>query len=48
MNTKKIMLMDKIEYQNISFSYDDNKNILEGINLIIKKNTFTGVVGSSG
>ena len=47
-NTKKIMLMDKIEYQNISFSYDDNKNILEGINLIIKKNTFTGVVGSSG
>lgn len=45
---KKIMLNDKIEFQNVTFNYDDNKNILESINLIIKNNTFTGVIGSSG
>lgn len=47
-DSKKIMLNEKIEFQNVTFNYDDNKNILESINLIIKNNTFTGVVGSSG
>ena len=47
-DSKKITFKEKIEYQNVSFSYDDNKKILENINLIIERNTFTGIVGSSG
>lgn len=37
----------KIEIKNINFSYDDKK-ILENYNLLIKKNDFIGIEGSSG
>ncbi len=36
-----------ISYKNVSFSYDDNE-VLHSINLEIKENTFTALVGKSG
>ena len=43
--TQKI---ENIKIQNLVFSYENEKNILENINLEIKKNDFIGIVGNSG
>lgn len=37
-----------IEYQNLNYSYDGKKNVLNKSNLIIKKNDFIGIKGESG
>jgi len=39
---------NKIEVKNLSFAYDDGKNILSKINLTIKKGTKVAIVGASG
>jgi len=39
---------NKIEVKNLSFGYDDGKNILENINLSIKKGSKVVIVGASG
>ena len=51
-NTRKtknsIQDFKKIEYQNLNYSYDGKKNILNRSDLIIKKNDFIGIKGESG
>ena len=42
-----LIFEDKIELSNISFEYSDKK-IIDRINLLIKKNTTTAIIGSSG
>lgn len=37
-----------IEFKNLKFSYGENKNIIDGVNLEIKENTITAIVGKSG
>jgi len=45
----KIIYFDKtIELKNISFYYEDKKNILSNINLSIKKNSVFGIFGKTG
>lgn len=39
---------ESIEFKDVYFSYDENNNILENINLEIKKGDFVGIVGESG
>jgi subfamily B ATP-binding cassette protein MsbA len=39
---------DKLTFENVSFSYDKDQNVLNGINLEIKKGTTVALVGSSG
>jgi len=39
---------NEIEVKNLSFAYDDGKNILENISLKIKKGTKIAIVGASG
>ncbi len=39
---------NKIEVRNLSFAYDDDKNILKNINLRIKKGMKIAIVGASG
>lgn len=38
----------EIEFQDVSFSYDGKKNVLNNLNLNFKKNTLTAIVGNSG
>jgi ABC-type multidrug transport system fused ATPase/permease subunit len=38
----------QIEFQNISFSYDGGKNVLEDLSLKFENNKFYGIVGVSG
>ena len=40
--------LDKIEIQNLDFSYNEANPILKNVNLIIKKNTIQGIKGKSG
>lgn len=51
-NTRKtkndIQDFKKIEYQNLNYSYNGEKNVLNNSNLIIKKNDFIGIKGESG
>lgn len=37
-----------IELKNVTFSYDKQNNVLNDINIIIKKNNLTAIVGKSG
>ncbi len=37
-----------IEFKNISYSYNENQNIIENTSLTIKKGEFIGIVGPSG
>ncbi len=39
---------NKIEVKNLSFAYDDSKNILENINISIQKGSKIAIVGASG
>ena len=45
---EKLNFLDKIELKEISFSYDGKKQILNNINLDIKKGEKIGIIGSSG
>jgi len=45
---KKYSRIDNIKIENVTFSYDDKKKILENINLKIDKNEFVGIIGESG
>ena len=40
--------IENIKIQDLFFSYENEKNILENINLEIKKNDFIGIIGNSG
>lgn len=40
--------IQKIEFKDVSFSYGDSKNIIEGLNLIINKGEKLGLVGVNG
>lgn len=37
-----------IELKNVSFSYDDNTDVLEGVSFVAKQNEVTALVGKSG
>lgn len=39
---------DKITFSNVSFSYDEDRKILDDINLTVKKGTTVAIVGESG
>jgi ABC-type multidrug transport system fused ATPase/permease subunit len=41
-------MMEKIEFKNISFSYDGRKNVLEDLSLKFENKKFYGIVGVSG
>ena len=41
-------LKDKIILKNLNFSYDGDKNIIENINMEIKKGDFIGIFGETG
>ena len=45
---EEIVFNDKIELQNIQFSYIENKPVLKDINLTINKGEKIGIVGESG
>ena len=47
-NEKKIVFKQKIEFKNVSFGYEDKKNIIENLNLNIKKNSIIGIKGKTG
>lgn len=46
-NTKYLISFKELNFESVSFSYG-NKNILNEINLTIKKNEYIGIVGESG
>lgn len=45
---EKITDNTDIECNNLSFSYDESREILHGVNMSFKKGSFTAVVGKSG
>jgi ATP-binding cassette subfamily B protein len=45
---KDISKIETIDLQNVTFSYDGKKNVLNDINLTIPKNKTTAIVGTSG
>ena len=45
---KSIKQFDKLELQNINFNYKNSKKILSKINLKIKKNTISCIIGGNG
>lgn len=45
---KQINFKNVIKFQDVSFSYDKKKNILENINLEIKKGSRIGIIGKTG
>lgn len=45
---EKITDSTDIECNNLSFSYDESREILHGVNMSFKKGSFTAVVGKSG
>lgn len=46
--SKKINLIGKVEFQNVSFGYIENKNVLENINFKIKPKQKIALVGETG
>lgn len=40
--------MKEIKFNNVSFSYNDGKEVLKDLNIIIKKNEFVAISGNSG
>jgi len=48
LGNEDITFNKKIELKNITFSYEENKDILKDINLTIKKGEKVGIVGESG
>ena len=47
-NSDEIFFKNNIVFQNISYSYDDNLNVLNNLNLIIPKNKIIAITGASG
>jgi len=47
-NEKKIVFKQRIEFKNVSFGYENKKNIIENLNLNIKKNSIIGIKGKTG
>ncbi len=47
-NKKFISLNNSISFKNISFQYDNEKNVLKNLNFEINKNQITALVGESG
>jgi ABC-type multidrug transport system fused ATPase/permease subunit len=47
-NIKLKRFENKVEFKNMSFSYDNNEAVLSNINIVIKKNQTIGIVGESG
>ena len=45
---RKISFLKNIRFENVNFSYEDNKLILNTINLDIKKNSIFGISGVTG
>lgn len=45
---KNIDFYNHIEFKNIYYSYDSKNIIFNNFNMVVKKNTFIGVVGKSG
>jgi ATP-binding cassette, subfamily B, bacterial MsbA len=45
---EQFVFKDRLEFKNVSFAYDKNKEVLSGINFSINKGEFMGVVGPSG
>jgi len=45
---KKLENFQKIEFQDLNYSYDEKKEVLKNTNLIIRKNDFIGIKGESG
>lgn len=45
---KSIKQFDKLELQNVNFNYKNSKKILSKINLKIKKNTISCIIGGNG
>ena len=45
---RKISFLKNIRFENVNFSYEDNKLILNTINLDIKKNSIFGISGGTG
>tara|TARA_B100000989_G_scaffold298400_1_gene287522 strand:- start:15489 stop:17189 length:1701 start_codon:yes stop_codon:yes gene_type:complete len=46
---EKIEFNNKIQFKNVDFKYENSKDlILKDVNLIIKKNSITGIVGQTG
>jgi len=48
LGNENIVFQKKILFDDVSFSYTNNENILENINLIIKRGDSIGIVGESG
>ncbi len=48
LHKEKIIFKDEIAFENVSFSYDNEKNILQDINLKIKRGEIIGIFGASG
>ena len=48
-DAKKIQLLDaKIDFKNVSFFYNENQDVLKGINLTVEKGQKVALVGRSG
>lgn len=47
-NYKNISFKNSIKLENVSFSFDNKKNLLDNVNLEIRKNSKIGIMGSSG
>ena len=45
---ENIANIESIEFKNMSFSYDENKSLIEGFNLTIKKGQKVAIVGPTG
>ena len=45
---RKFKFNNNLEFNNVHFSYDDERNILEGVNFKIKRGEMVGMIGSSG
>ncbi len=47
-NLKEKSLSGYIKFENVNFSYDGKNDILKGIDLNIKPNSITGIIGNNG
>ncbi len=48
MGNKEFGFNEKLEFNDIYFSYDDNRKILSGVSFVIEKNASIGLIGPSG
>jgi len=48
LNKRNLKFINKMNFKNVSFSYENSKSILKDINLIINKGEFIGIYGQTG